>query len=151
MYTGVITGPFVGQYIYLILSNDLMYIGETQRHPVRRWGEHLSLDSGFHRYIDKYSDPDLDYNLDIRFYSFLCTELPNYFSITELKAATQAVEHVIHVEIKAKPSLVGFKYKIISSTDNTAPRSFKKWNYAEIQADIILKQISEFLSLKPGI
>jgi hypothetical protein len=41
-YVGGLSAAVAAPHVYLIISCGCVYIGETQRHPVGRWTQHLS-------------------------------------------------------------------------------------------------------------
>jgi len=40
-FAGSVKGKSRHPYIYAIVKKYCLYIGETQQHPVSRWGQHL--------------------------------------------------------------------------------------------------------------
>lgn len=131
-----IEGPYIGPYVYFIISSQHIYIGETQKHPVIRWGAHLNQNGSF------YSKLSEDFNIsreNLIFISINCTPYISKIS-DNAKTTTQALEHSLHCCVSSNPSYFGWEKKLISSTEKTAPRKFKYWNEVnKISNEIVSK------------
>ncbi len=61
-------------------------------------------------------------------------------SSSQIKSATQAVEHEIHMLLRARPTYLGAAMKVISDTGKTAPRAFRRWDIAaQLAEDAVAK------------
>ncbi|MFZ4148910.1 hypothetical protein ACEV7C_16145 [Enterobacter ludwigii] len=140
----LLKGPISGPYVYFIFTGDFVYIGETQRHPVIRWGAHLTAGGTLWRKLQENSKniqgKDL-FNEDFTFISINCNSLFKK-SIGPSRIVSQALEHNLHCVLKSNPSLFGWDKVILSNTDKTAPMKFNKWQDIEkISMEIVEKVI----------
>ena len=135
-------------YIYAIAKGYCLYIGETQQHPVSRWGQHLTTDGSFMKRLRE-TDEDLwANNEEILFIGVNCERITS-LSQEEHKLVTQYVEHKVHERcILNKPLLAPIE-KIISDTLRTAPaRSRHSW--ANDLANEVFEEIrAQLLCHKP--
>lgn len=142
MFVSIMKGPIVGPYIYFILNNEMVYIGETQRHPSVRWGEHISSNGTLAK---KMYDYDFEMS-DLNFIAICCFDfIPALDKNYSLKFFTQAIEHSLHCLVSAQPSLLGGFRRVISSTEKTAPRRFNDWVAAEAISMTILNEVRQYL------
>lgn len=148
--SGIFEGPEKSCYLYLIYTNNLLYIGETQRIAFVRWQEHLTREGSFRKAIYKYGDPEVDYFQKLIFLAINCEEIRNSFGELNWKSVTQAVEHEIHCKLSVSPSLVETDFEIISNTDRTAPVSLGSnvWDFAKEYAKEIVKPLVTELNAK---
>ena len=144
---GAVRGPLRGPFIYAIVTRDLVYIGETQTHPVMRWGSHLQLAGSFRLALAASGDPEVDYFGDISFCAVRCRTVESEFPPSLLKTATQAVEHRLHVTLCRRPGVLGRPLRLISDTEKTAPRRFDRWTLAQDIATAVLDGLR--LQLEP--
>jgi len=135
---GNLSGPFLAPYVYIIASENLVYIGETQSHPLFRWGSHITVGGSFWKAIERSGDPEIDYFENIVFFSHHCVEIETDFTEVQFRIVTQAIEHEIHCAFAER---IG-KYQVISDTSKTAPRQFSRRFEARSIAE---KVISRFL------
>lgn len=148
--SGIFEGPEKSTYLYLIYTQNLLYIGETQRIAFIRWQEHLLPDGSFRKAVYKHGDSEVDYFQELIFIAINPEKIHNSFSKIKWRSATQAVEHEIHCELSIRPSQVKTEFKIISNTDRTAPVSLGSdiWEFAKEYAKEILKPLVEALNVK---
>jgi hypothetical protein len=142
-YCGSLSAPIQGSMIYFIFACNLLYIGETQNHPVQRWNAHLFTDNGFLRMVKECGDPEIDYLSNIKLFAYYCHSIIENFPEIEWKTATQAVEHEIHCCVLQYPSKLRRLFTLISDTERTAPRRFKHWDFARKIAMDILDDLSK--------
>ncbi|MFO1432247.1 MAG: hypothetical protein U1F76_19245 [Candidatus Competibacteraceae bacterium] len=136
---GFVQGPLFGPYLYMIVASELVYIGETQHHPVIRWGNHLQPNGSFLASVRLRGDPEKQYN-NIIFTSIFCKSIIEEFGESETRIATQALEHEIHSKLVGNPVFFGRQLKVISDTQKTAPRRFTAWGRIHKMVPEILDQ-----------
>lgn len=136
--------------IYFIVKGYLLYIGETQRYMISRWGEHLSLEGSFSQKAVKF-DPECFYS-DIKtyFYGFSCLDIVNSCDPVHWKRASRYLEHAVHLKAYERPEIAK-NFKIISDTSRSAPGSTHFSNSEELSQSIVesftLKIKEEILNL----
>lgn len=130
-YSGSVVAPIQGAFIYFIFSHDLLYIGQTQTHPVQRWNSHLFTDNGFRQKLSEHGDPQINYWSDLRLFAYFCQPITEHFPQVQWKMVTQAVEHEMHCCILQYPSKLGSQFTLVSDTKSTAPSRFKHWDFAK--------------------
>ena len=148
--SGIFEGPEKSSYLYLIYTQNLLYIGETQRIAFIRWQEHLVQEGTFRKAVHRYGDPEIDYFSQLRFLAINCKEIRDRFKKVLWKSVTQAVEHEVHCELSLRPSLVNTDFRLVSNTDRTAPMSLgsEVWGFAKVYAKEILEPLITELNAK---
>lgn len=129
-YVGGLTAAFAAPHVYLIITCGCVYIGETQRHPACRWTQHIGPQGSLRHALDACEDLAFDPSAPMSFYAIEMLALPMLFPQVQLKSATQAVEHEIHILLRAQPTFLGSSMRVISDTEKTAPRAFRRWDIA---------------------
>lgn len=129
-YVGGLTAAVAAPHVYLIISCGCVYIGETQRHPVGRWTQHLAPQGSVRLALSAQDDVTFDPSSPMSFFAVEIGSLPALFPEVQVKSATQAVEHEIHKLLRARPTYLGAAMKVISDTEKTAPRAFRRWDIA---------------------
>jgi hypothetical protein len=129
-YVGGLSAAVAAPHVYLIISCGCVYIGETQRNPVGRWTQHLSPEGSLRLALNAQDDVVFDLSSPIYFFAVEIGSLPALFPEVQVKSATQAVEHEIHMLLRARPTYLGAAMKVISDTEKTAPRAFRRWDIA---------------------
>jgi len=145
-FAGAIRGKSHHPYIYAIVKGYCMYIGETQQHPVSRWGQHLQEVGSFSKRL-KEADHDL-WAMDdnVLFLCIDCREIAK-LSPEEHKIVTQYVEHKVHEKcILNLPRLAPIE-KLISDTTRTAPPRCR-YSWGDELAAMIYEQIRDYLTIK---
>lgn len=136
---------FYSPHVYFIFTNDILYIGETQRIPVKRWSSHLDKNGSFIKNLNKYlsGSSNEEYLKSLCFLSICCFDnLKDMQSqYCGFKVPAQALEYKLH-EIVMTESYFGRDVKVISETEKTMPRNFYHWNEVEKIAQIYLAKIS---------
>lgn len=133
---GNLAGPYVAPYIYIITSENLVYIGETQSHPLFRWGSHVTLGGSFRKAVERDGDPDVNYFENITFFAHHCIEIEQKFQKIQFRMATQAIEHEIHCSFAER---IG-DYQVISDTTRSAPRHFSRRIEAKSLAESVIER-----------
>lgn len=142
-YVGGLTAAVAAPHVYLIIACGCLYIGETQRHPVCRWNQHLDPESSVRLALDAQEDVTFDLLSPISFFAVEIGALPSLFPQVQIKSATQAVEHEIHMLLRARPTYLGAAMKVISDTEKTAPRAFRRWDIAAQLAEEAVAKLRE--------
>jgi hypothetical protein len=142
LYVGGISAKLAGPHIYFIQVRDLLYVGETQKHPVIRWSDHLGSQGSFWQAALNRGCVELDPDEQVSFYAYQLSQFTDGVPEVQIKQTTQAVEHELHVVLRARPSLLGSVFRIISSTDKTAPRTFRQWALVESIAEAIAGELA---------
>lgn len=140
-----IQSPYKAPHVYIICAIDVVYIGETQKHPAIRWGQHLESIDGFRARLAEKGNPELDYLNNTKMLSVQCDWIVDHFTEAQWKMATQAVEHALHELFAADPRVLGKPLKLISDTEKTAPRNFKRWDLAHAFAREVIGDLSAVL------
>lgn len=124
--------------IYFILISDYLYVGETQSHPVIRWGDHLASGTLLDK-LDVLDRKALLLNKDIEFTAFSCDYIKNHVPDLNRSYALKYTEYWIHVFLKTKVNSVkdvlGRDYQLISDVPNT-PKFFQDDNCKCLAVDI---------------
>lgn len=146
--SGIVKSSYHSPHIYFIFSKEVIYIGETQVIPVRRWSSHLDKSGSFSKKLVKHLDggKQLGYLASLSFYSISCHGLlgsmeKNYCGY---RIPTQALEHKIH-EIVLSNSLFGTNKKVISETIKTKPKHFDHWDEIE---EIAMTCVNRIINLR---
>lgn len=134
VFLGGVKASWSSPHLYFIRSGDCLYVGETQKHPVARWGQHLGAQGSFRLALEG-REINFDHSEPIGFYAFEVSPLRSLFPEVQLKTATQAVEHEVHMLLRARPSFLGLTLRVISDTEKTAPRAFRRWDIAQSLAE----------------
>lgn len=134
-YVGSLAASPAAPHVYFILAQGLLYVGETQKHPVVRWNQHLQPEGSFRMAAFARGQVEIDVTDRIGFYAVEIEPLATLFPAAQIKAATQAVEHEVHMLLRARPSFLGLDLQIISDTARTAPRAFRRWDIAQALAE----------------
>jgi hypothetical protein len=150
-FVGGLSAPLVAPYVYFIVARDLLYVGETQKHPVYRWHDHLGQRGSFRlaaatRALIEFSNTDR-----VGFFAYQVGQLVEQFPGVQLKQATQAVEHEIHMLLRARPSFLGTGLSLISDTEKTAPRVFRAWDVAQAIAEQAASALKVSVRARGGI
>lgn len=113
--------------IYFIFLANYLYIGETENHPVMRWGDHLNNGT----FINKLNVIDRNIILsqeDIVFSAFECTYIKNEVPDLHKNYAVKFTEHWLHIFIRTRINTVnkklGKNIQLISDVPST-PRFFQ--------------------------
>ena len=147
--SGTVSGRLRYPYIYAIAKGYCLYIGETQKHPVSRWGEHLTQQGTFLKRLRETDQELWASKKEILFISVPCEIISNIHQ-EEQRLVTQYVEHEIHVQcILNFPKLNPIE-KIISDTTRTAP-TVCRYSWAKDLAKFIFIELSEQLHIKKSI
>jgi hypothetical protein len=142
-FSGSVLGRLRHPYIYAIIKEHCIYIGETQLHPVSRWGQHLKSDGSFMKRLREADEEVWSSKEDILFLCVSC-EIIATVAPEEQKLVTQYVEHKVHERcILDKPRLLPVEV-IISDTVNTAP-SRCRYSWANDLASQVFDEISHQL------
>jgi hypothetical protein len=141
---GVIRGKCRCPYIYAIAKGYCLYIGETQRIPVSRWGEHLSPQGSFMRLLREADEEVWGDSGDMLFVGVQCNEIAA-LPLEEQKFVSQYLEHKIHEKCILNMHLLLPFEKIISDTLRTAPYACKNLPWMEVLVDQVFKEICERL------
>lgn len=137
----------VAPHIYFAITRELLYVGETQTHPVIRWGAHLSESGSLRKAIQRKGDPDVDYMSDILFLGFHCGAIEFDFPPIQHRIVSQAIEHEVHCVL----SELGTPFRLISDTVRTAPRRFFNARYARQTAETLVAEFLNEISRLPGM
>ncbi len=136
----------MGPHVYFIRARDLLYVGETQKHPVVRWSDHLGPRGSFRAAALDRCLLELELDEPISFYAYQLAQEIGDLPEMQIKQATQAVEHELHALLRARPILLGRAFRIISDTQKTAPRIFRQWTLAQGIAETIAGEFAAELA-----
>jgi len=142
--SGIVSSCMVAPHVYFITKYKYLYIGETYKNPVGRWGSHISNEGSFKTKLEAIDQEVWDINLPISFYAYRCIDAPCN-SIAENRTFFRFVEDQIHRLAILDPFLFQ-GYTIISSTNSTAPRGYSSGIGQEIAKKILEMFISDLTS-----
>lgn len=147
-----------GSFVYFIFSQNLLYIGETQKVTFTRWVQHFYKSGTFSKKVRKYGVSGVDYFDRVNLISVELEEIRNTYLEARWKTITQAVEHILHIELLR--SQTRFKeayydvyqpdvsrYRVVSDTSKTAPKSISAsdWDFAETLAEQVIDETCDYL------
>ncbi|QWZ82204.1 MULTISPECIES: GIY-YIG nuclease family protein [Aeromonas] len=114
--SGYVVGAHRCSYIYLIKSNEYIYVGETGSFPVIRWGAHLSSSGTFTVNMKNHVNND-EGLINAQFICFECTDIlkeaDNY-----KKIARRAIEAELHRQLSLNPWIFGEEIFLVSRSPN---------------------------------
>lgn len=149
-FVGGLTAVVAAPHVYFIRAHEFLYVGETQKHPVVRWSQHLGPQGSFRLALAARGYLDFDPDARIAFYAVEIGPLPDLFPQVQIKAATQAVEHEVHMLLRARPSFFSPSLQVISDTEKTAPRAFRRWDIAAALAENAVGELRSALAVPLG-
>lgn len=134
-----IAGPcaalLAAPYIYLIECSSFAYIGETQSHPVIRWGSHLSPRGTFT--INLHKEVGMDQSINhVNFVAVRVDHLMSSVDPQKWRLSCQWIEHRVHVLFSI--SKFGVRYSLISDTSRSAPTSPPSPNLENVASQAFL-------------
>lgn len=133
---GKVQGDLRLPCLYFIFIKDYVYVGETQKIPIIRWGQHISKRGTFYSRL-KSKDEELCEQLNsMSFLAYSSKELINDVRDFEVRSVLKYIEHKVH-EVFICHSVLGPKYELISDTSRTAP-SHCAYDWAEALAQEIV-------------
>lgn len=145
--TGALCSRQKSPSIYFIVKERYLYIGETQKHPAARWGQHLR--GGSFSNALQSQDPEVFSSPSIIWMSsFECTKIMLELSAGEQRRATQWVEHDLHVKA-CSHARVGSRLELVSDTKRTAP-SYPLRPWLATMSDLIFDQFVSDLYMGKG-
>ncbi len=129
-------------HVYFIIKENCIYIGETQRSAVRRWGSHLYERGSFSKNLYKKSPYIYFLDKEIYFFSYNLSKIKTYIDKAYLKRETQYIEATIH-RLFLK-SIINTKYHLISNVIRTDPRSsYNKHLSDQVAEEIFIEFLNE--------
>lgn len=143
--SGSLKGKRKSPYLYVIVKSYCMYIGETQQHPVLRWGQHLCQCGSF---VSRLREADEDVwarDEDIFFYCLYCNRIAQT-SDEEHKIITQYIEHKVHELCILNLSELYPVERIISDTEKTAPARCR-YQWGDDLARAIYEKIAQQIKI----
>lgn len=117
-----LSGKYRYPYIYVIVKNNYIYIGETQLHPSVRWASHFKVNGSFSKNLRKINEEIYLEPIEMFTFSMKCDEIVMKYSQAEYKNATQYLEHQLHILFSINKNLFVENLIIISNTDKTLPK-----------------------------
>jgi len=116
-----------GPHVYFIWNKDCLSIGETQRRPVIRWGQHLSEGGTLFGILSEseIGSPGAIEQV-LAFSAFRLDILLDECHPALIKTTTQYIEHQLHVLAALRmEAAFGRAMRVVSNTTCTAPRRCK--------------------------
>ena len=111
---GVISGAFKSSYIYLIMFENYVYIGESGCLPVVRWGSHLTKNGTFLTNLLSKQSVNISDAADIFFVGVNCVEVESEDPFKQ-KIARRAIEAELHRRYLLDPNSFGPDSVLISN------------------------------------
>ena len=99
-------------YLYVIISESHLYIGETGDLPPKRWGQHLS-SGGTFTGKTQLAGLDLPGTTEILFVGVRCTVIDSVDKMSQ-KRARRAVEEELHRQFSLNARMLGTEFTILS-------------------------------------
>lgn len=148
-----------GSFVYFIFSQDVVYIGETQKITFSRWVQHFHKTGTFTVKVKKKGNPLLDYFERVNLVSVDLEEIRIRYPEVKWRTLTQAVEHSLHVLLSKSPSILLNSYypsyqpefdtfQIVSDTSRSAPSSLpvKDWEFANKYSQRVIERVIEYIT-----
>jgi len=143
MMRSALFGYMQGNYIYLIASRGICYIGETANLPLLRWGSHFSREGTF---FQRCRDSDIDlrkWKYEISVHSYTCPPLES-IAFPYRTRSRRYLEHKLHLCLLTDSALAG-SFNLLSSTTSTfggvcdiqKPEYWVDRIYKEMRADLL--------------
>lgn len=117
-------------YIYFIKRGSVLYIGETQRIPLSRWGEHFTKEGSFRKALQKVDEEIYSNDLFTELYVYRCVTVEATVAELDRRRATQYVENQVHLKLFSS----GTTLRLISDTTRTTP-IYNKFNWLKTDAE----------------
>lgn len=147
-FAGALVASYGRPYVYFILKDGFLYIGETLNHPAIRLGSHLLRGGSFYEALLKRDEDALQSQSRIMFIAFECSQISELDEI-DRKPVIRYVEHKLHLLVLRNRFRAGLELQLISSTERTAP-SRCKYKWADDVADTMMEAFLEQLQQKAG-
>jgi hypothetical protein len=113
------SADFAAPYLYFVKCAHFAYIGESQHHPLIRWGDHLRPTGTFQSNL--LSQHDFTPRDEPIFFGLVkLTQISNLVHESKRRLSTQWVEHQVHVMFSN--SRHGVRFILVSDTTRSAPR-----------------------------
>lgn len=148
-----------GSFVYFIFSQDVLYIGETQKITFSRWVQHFHKTGTFSLKVKKKGNPSLNYFERVNLISVDLQEIRINYPEVKWRTLTQAVEHSLHVLLYKSPSILLNSYypsyqpefdtfKIVSDTTRSAPRSLgtDDWEFANRYSKKVIECVIDYIT-----
>lgn len=148
-----------GSFVYFIFSQDVLYIGETQKITFSRWVQHFHKTGSFTLKILKKGNPSLNYFEKVNLVSVDLEEIRINYPEVKWRTITQAVEHSLHVLLMKSPSILLETYypsyqpevesfKIVSDTTRSTPSNLpvSDWDFAMQYSEKVIEGVINFIS-----
>lgn len=148
-----------GSFVYFIFSQDIVYIGETQKITFSRWVQHFHKTGTFTVKVNKKGNPLLNYFDKVNLVSVNLQEIRDNYPEIKWRTITQAVEHSLHVLLYKSPSILLDSYypsyqpefnmfQIVSDTTRSAPSSLgiEDWEFANRYSEKVIESVIDYIT-----
>jgi hypothetical protein len=137
-------------YVYFIKKDRFLYIGETQSHPVLRWGQHLDKNGSFVRALQERDEEVYQNNQEIYFFAYCCRVVESSVLPVEKRRVTQFIEHQLHIRVICNRGKLYEPLELISDTKRTAPL-YCNYRWIDQVVEDIFKAFLIDLSQSPSL
>ncbi len=139
---GKVWGRANASYLYVIVYESHLYIGETGELPPKRWGQHLS-SGGTLRGKTVNAGLSLPGTTDILFIGVRCTAIDSV-DILKRRLARRAIEEELHRQFSLDSWLLGKEYNILSQAPSPPVRFAWAFDLSDVAMQIRTHVIKEF-------
>lgn len=148
-HCGTVWGCRGRSYLYMILTSDHAYIGETGNLPTSRWGSHLSkADSSFSEKlrIELENTESPEYDDDFIYIGLYCGVIEEE-EMEKRKYARVAIEEAIHREYLLNGNRFGGLKKLLSRPSTRSLRiklGFDVDSYAKHAIELLIEEYNKY-------
>lgn len=120
---------------------EYLYIGETEHHPVIRWGLHLSKSGTFIEKINQIDREALFKGESIKFYAFECVYIKKEVKPIQVGDAVRLTEYYLHMLVKTSVNTIrrklGKNITLVSDVSRTTPKYYRDSKCEELARNIL--------------
>lgn len=145
-HCGSVWGSTSSSYLYVILTNDFAYIGETGNLPTARWGMHLSKsNSSFKEKLSKKHEslglPP--FNGEFLYVGLFCEDIDKE-NESKRKFARLALENAIHQEFLLRQNSFWPPKELLSTSTRGSSRITFDFDVSAFAKEAVAKMVSEY-------
>ena len=123
-------------YLYIIKKETYLYIGETSKWPIFRWGSHFSQNGTFTNRIKEYDEEVAKSGAQVDLMAFDLSGIISSHDSVATKRICQAIEHDTHITLGCDQDLARL-YTIISDTSRTTPTYIRLPELREYSKEVL--------------
>lgn len=145
-HCGSVWGSTSSSYLYVILTNDFAYIGETGNLPTARWGMHLSKSSSSfkEKLLKKHEDLGLPpFNGEFLYVGLFCEDIDRE-NENMRKFARLALENAIHQEFLLRQNSFWPPKELLSTSSKRSSRITFNFDVPAFAKAAVSKMVIEY-------